>query len=77
MQCTQDELVYFHTNYTDKSTVLVIELIICKEFNFETKQVSGGYTVCPIFDFQNTNKVAYLQTGTPRLIGNESLNTIS
>lgn len=77
LQCTEEELVFLHTNFTDKSSVLVVELIICKEFNFETKQISGGYTVCPIFDLLNTSKIAYIQSGTPRQIGNESISQIS
>jgi len=31
--------------------------------------MSAGYTICPIFEFSQTSKLAYIKNGTPRQIG--------
>lgn len=51
LECSQVEQVYFNTNYTEKSTVLVVELVITKLIGGDKIVVSGGYAVCTIFEF--------------------------
>jgi len=77
LECKEDEYVYFHTNYTEKTSALVVELVVTREFNSHKTQASAGYTLCPIFEFGQTVKTAFIQSGTPRQISALGLDKAS
>lgn len=35
LECHEEESIYFHTNYTEKSSVVVVEIVVTREFNFQ------------------------------------------
>ena len=70
LETSEAETIIFHTNYTEKTSVLVVELVIVREHNFQKVMASTGYSVCHIFDFTpQAIKQVSVQTGTPRQIG--------
>jgi hypothetical protein len=58
MESKEEDYVYFHTNYTEKTTSLVVEIVVTRELNSIKTQVSAGYTLCPLFEFGQTIKSA-------------------
>lgn len=52
LESNDEEYIYFHTNYTEKSSVLIVEIVVTREFNSVKTMVSAGFAVCPIFDFE-------------------------
>ena len=69
MELNEAEQVFFHTNYTDKSSELVVEVVVVRESNHKKTLASAGYAMCPIFDFKNQIKTSPILSGTPRQIG--------
>lgn len=51
LESKEEDFVFFHTNYTEKTSVLVVEIVITREFNFQKSMQSGGFAICPIFEF--------------------------
>lgn len=66
LECRDEDFVFMHTNYTDKSSVLVVEIVITRDFNSQKQMCSGGFAVCNIFDFPTQPQSAIVQSGTPR-----------
>ncbi len=64
----QEEFVYFHTNYTDKSSFLVVECVIVRDIAGLRTYSSGGYALCDVFQFKGI-EVVDLVKGSPRNIG--------
>lgn len=69
LESKDEEFIFLHTNYPEKTTVMVVEIVITRELNFSKVQCSGGFAVCPIFEFGQQSKTAVVQSGTPRSIG--------
>ena len=70
LETAEAETIVFHTNYTEKTSVLVVELVVVREHNFQKVCASAGYTTCQIFDFTpQAIKQVGVQSGTPRQIG--------
>jgi hypothetical protein len=69
LESKDEEFIYFHSNYPEKTSVLVVEIVITRELNSNKTVCSGGFAVCPIFDFTQASKTAVVQSGTPRQIG--------
>ena len=67
-ELAQEEFVYFHTNYKEKSSMLVIECVIVREIAGMKSYSSAGYALCDIFQFKGQDTVE-LNRGTPRSIG--------
>lgn len=65
---TQEDYVYFHTSYTEKSSFAVVECVIVKDFAGQKSYLSAGYALCSIYDFGGTTNVE-LTRGSPRSIG--------
>ena len=55
-EVVDEEFVFFHTNYTEKSTRVIVELVLTKEFGMSKTVTSAGYAVCDVFDNFNTEK---------------------
>ena len=51
LESNEEEMIYFNTNYTEKTSVLIVEVVITREFNYQKFYASGGYAVCPIYEF--------------------------
>jgi hypothetical protein len=68
-ECKEENFIFLHTNYPEKATVMVVELVITREINNLKSQCSGGFAVCPIFEMTQQSKIAMVQSGTPRSIG--------
>jgi hypothetical protein len=34
LESNEEEIIYFNTNYTEKTSVLVVEVVITREFNY-------------------------------------------
>jgi len=49
-ECKEENFIFLHTNYPEKTTVMVVELVITREINNLKSQCSGGFAVCPIFE---------------------------
>lgn len=63
-----DEFIYFHTNYVEKTSFLVVECVLVREIAGLRTYSSGGYALCDIFQFRGT-EVVELMKGSPRSIG--------
>ena len=74
--CTEEDFVYFHTNYTDKSSFLVVECVLVRDIAGLKTYTSSGYGLCDIFLFKGTESVD-LTRGTPRSIGILGLDAVS
>jgi hypothetical protein len=48
----QEEFVYLHTSYIDKSSVLVVECVLVREIAGLKSYSSAGYALCDIFQFK-------------------------
>jgi len=68
LESKEADFVYFHTNYTETTSMLIVEIVVTRDLNGQKTQMSAGYTICPIFEFSQTAKLAYIQSGTPRQI---------
>ena len=64
----QEEYIYFHTNYTEKTSFAVIEGVIVKEIGGLKAYGSVGYTLCHLFEFSGLTTVEMIK-GSPRAIG--------
>lgn len=64
----QEVFVYFHTNYTEKSTFLVVECVLVRDLAGLKTYSSAGYALCDIFQFKGQDIVDLIK-GSPRLIG--------
>lgn len=52
LEVKDEEFIYFHTNYAEKTSVLVVELVLIRELSDKSKTLaSGGFATCPIFEF--------------------------
>lgn len=69
MECKDEDFIFLHTNYPEKTTVMIVELVITRDINMQKSQCSGGFAVCPIFQMTEQSKTALVQSGTPRSIG--------
>jgi len=66
----KEDIIYFHTNYTEKTSFMVIECVIVRDIAGVKSYSSGGYALCDIF--QNLNgqsEEVRLYKGSPRNIG--------
>lgn len=68
LESKEADFVYFHTNYTETTSMLIVEIIVTRDLTGQKTQMSAGYTICPIFEFSQTSKLAHIQSGTPRQI---------
>lgn len=51
LESKDEEFIYFHTNYTEKTSVVVVELVVIRTVGTQEVRSSGGYAICPIFEF--------------------------
>lgn len=51
-EMAQEEFVYLHTNYIEKSSLLVVECVIVREIAGMKNYSSAGYALCDIFQFK-------------------------
>ncbi|CDW71325.1 UNKNOWN [Stylonychia lemnae] len=63
----QEDYVYFHTSYTEKTSKLVVEVVIVREFSGQKTYSSAGFALCPIFEFGGKTLIE-LTKGSPRSI---------
>jgi len=63
-----EEYLFFHTNYTEKTSFAVVECVIVKDMGGSKSYGSIGYALCSIFEFSGVTTVEITQ-GTPRCIG--------
>eukprot|EP00347_Sterkiella_histriomuscorum_P000155 403376962 len=73
---TQEEYVYFHTNYVEKSSYAVVECVVVREYHGSKTYSSSGYALCSIFDFSGLTNVE-LTRGSPRAIGQIGLAAVA
>lgn len=71
----QEEFIYLHTNYIDKSSFLVIECVLVRDIAGIRTYSSAGYALCDIFLFKGTDTVD-LTKGSPRSIGIIGLESV-
>ena len=45
----KEELIYFHTNYVEKTSFLVVECVLVRDIGGVKSYSSGGYCLCEIF----------------------------
>jgi hypothetical protein len=64
----KEEIIYFHTNYLEKTSFLVIECVIVRDIGGIKSYSSGGYGMCDIFQFKGMDVVDLIK-GSPRNIG--------
>ena len=64
----QEQYVYFHTSFTEKTSFAVVECVVVRELAGQRSYLSGGYALCNLFDFGGVTTVE-LNRGSPRLIG--------
>jgi len=56
LETKDEEFLFFHTNYSDKMTVLVVEIVVVRQgSNGEKSQSAAGFAVCPIFEMGQIN----------------------
>ena len=71
-----EDFVYFHTNYIEKTSFLVVECVLVRDVAGLKSYSSAGYALCDIFQFKGMDTVE-LTKGTPRSIGLLGLEAVS
>lgn len=69
LETASEDFIYFHTSFTEPSSILLIELVVVKESNRQIEKTSGGFAICNLFEFPATATAAVVQSGTPRMYG--------
>jgi hypothetical protein len=48
---------------------LIVEIVVCREINYNKTYASAGYANCAIFNFSPSAQQTAIKSGTPRLLG--------
>lgn len=67
-EVAQEEFIFFHTSYTEKTSFAVVECVLVKELGGLKSYGSIGYSLCHIFEFKGASTVEVMR-GSPRSIG--------
>ena len=67
-EVAQEEYIFFHTSYTEKTSFAVVECVIVKDLGGIKSYGSIGYSLCNIFEFKGSSTVEVIR-GSPRSIG--------
>lgn len=67
IEVDEEEFIILNTNYVDKSSQLVVELILVQTSANKQKICTAGYAVLPIFEFAGASSAMVL-SGTPRQV---------
>jgi hypothetical protein len=72
----QEDYLYLHTSFTEKTSFAVVECVLVKDAGGVKSYGSLGYALLSIFEFSGTTTVD-LQKGSPRSIGLAGLDASS